>query len=77
MAARKATETVAVEVAEQPEKRPVSESVYFIPELVEQHKFFSTSKELVYVALKLSGMDKFTVKEARKIIEAYKNKEVK
>ena len=72
--ARKAAETVVVD---QPEKRPVNESLYFIDELVEQHKFFRTSKELVYVALKLSGMDKFTVREARRIIEAYKTKEVK
>lgn len=52
------------------------ESKYFIAELVTQHKLFGTSKELVHVALKLSGKKEFTVEEARNIIETYKKKEV-
>lgn len=54
-----------------------AESKYFIRELVDQNKMFNASKELVYVALTLSGKDDFTVNEAQTIIEAYKNKEVK
>lgn len=68
---KKKPETVEVKAAQ------AVESKYFIRELVDQHKMFNTSKELVYVALTLSGKDDFTVNEAQTIIEAYKNKEVK
>ena len=56
---------------------PAQESTYTIADLVKAHKVFNTSHEIVAVALKLAGKERATVEEAKKIIEEFKNKEVK
>ena len=52
-------------------------SSYTIEELTKAHKVFHTTHEIVAVALKLAGVKRATVEEARTIIEEFKNKEVK
>lgn len=54
---------------------PVSK--YTIKELIAAHKAFDAPKEIVAVALKLSGKEAATEAEAKKIIEEFKNQEVK
>lgn len=53
------------------------ESVYTAAELAAAHKTFETSYEIVAVALKLAGKEKATITEAKKIIDEFKNREVK
>ena len=55
----------------------VNESVYTAAELVENHKVFKTSREIVEVALRLAGKKSASYTEAKAIIEKFKNKEVK
>lgn len=55
----------------------VKESVYTAEELAKNHKVFKTSYEIVAVALKKAGKDTATFAEAKKIIENFKNREVK
>lgn len=62
----------------EPETKTVSaESVYSREELVSNHKAFDTYREIVDVALRLAGKEEATFAEAKKIIEKFKNKEVK
>lgn len=68
--------TVGVEKAKTEVKTPV-ESVYTAEELANNHKAFGTYREIVEVALKIAGKDKATFAEAKKIVEKFKNKEVK
>lgn len=56
---------------------PVNESVYTAEELVENHKVFNTSREIVEIALRIAGKKSATLPEAKAIIEKFKNKEVK
>lgn len=56
---------------------PVQESVYSASELADSCKVFGASREIVVVALRLAGKEFATFSEAKKIIEAFKNKEVK
>ena len=72
----KATEAVAVEAKIETVK-PVVESVYSAVELANNHKIFNTYREIVVVALAKAGKDQATISEAKKIIEDFKNKEVK
>lgn len=53
------------------------ESVYSAKELAENHKVFGTSYEIVDVSLRLAGKKTATLKEAQKIVNDFKNKEVK
>ena len=69
----KANETV-VEAAT---VAPVAESVYTAEELADNHKIFSTSHEIVVIALRMAGKNTATLAEAKTIIEKFKNKEVK
>ena len=55
----------------------VTESVYSAVELAENHKVFNTSREIVEVALRMAGKKSATLREAKAIIEKFKNKEVK
>lgn len=55
----------------------VSASVYSAAELIENHKVFNTSREIVEVALRMAGKKTATLAEAKAIIEKFKNKEVK
>lgn len=52
-------------------------SVYTTEQLINNYKAFNTSKEIVKVALKLSGKDRITFDEAKRIVDAFRNKEVK
>lgn len=65
----------------EPKKRTVkekeAESVYSRIELAKNHRAFNTTYEIVSVALKLAGKESATFNEANKIIEEFKNKEVK
>lgn len=56
---------------------PVQESVYPASELADSCKVFGASREIVVVALRLAGKETATFSEAKKIIEKFKNKEVK
>ena len=55
----------------------VNESVYTAEELIQNHKVFNTSREIVEVALRLAGMKSATFTEAKAVIDKFKNKEVK
>ena len=55
----------------------VNESVYTAAELIQNHKVFNTSREIVEVALRLAGKKSATLTEAKAVIEKFKNKEVK
>ncbi len=48
--------------------------VYSTAQLVEGYKTFGTTRAIVECALKLAGKDSFTMDEARKIINTFKNK---
>lgn len=54
-----------------------AESVYTREELANNHKVFGTYREIVDVALRMEGKDTATLAEAKKIVEKFKNKEVK
>ncbi len=53
-------------------KKP--EAVYTVSQLAEGHKAFDTSRAIVECALKLSKKEIFTMDEARKIVDTFKNK---
>lgn len=72
--ANKATKTNSTEAVE---NTPVQESTYTIAELADNHKVFGTFREIVVVALRGAGEKAYTFAEAKKIIEKFKNKEVK
>lgn len=55
----------------------VNESVYTAADLIENHKVFNTSREIVEVALRIAGKETATFEEAETIINKFKNKEVK
>lgn len=55
----------------------VNESIYTAEELARNHKLFNTSYEIVAVALRKAGKKEASFSEAKKIIETFKNKEVK
>lgn len=55
----------------------VNESVYSAEELAKNHKVFKTSYEIVTIALRQEGKTEATFSEAKKIIDKFKNKEVK
>ncbi len=48
--------------------------VYTAAKLVDGYNVFGTTRAIVECALKLSGKDSFTMDEARKIINAFKNR---
>lgn len=56
---------------------PIQECVYPASELADNYKVFGASREIVVVALRLAGKETATVSEAKRIIEKFKNKEVK
>ena len=65
-------------VKEAPVFQPkANESVYTADELASNHKLFNTSYEIVAVALRKAGKKAATFTEAKKIIENFKNREVK
>lgn len=53
------------------------ESVYTAEELAANYKVFNASYEIVVIALRKAGKKTATVSEAKRIIENFKNKEVK
>lgn len=53
------------------------ESVYTAADLIEGHKAFGVSREIVVVALKLAKKESATFAEAKVIIDKFKNREVK
>jgi len=70
------TKSTISEINAKAETAPV-ESVYTAKELADNHKVFGTYREIVVVALRNAGKETATLSEARKIIEKFKNKEVK
>lgn len=58
-------------------KHKEPESVYEAEELARNHKVLGTSYAIVKVALELAGKETATLKEAQKIVDEFKNKEVK
>lgn len=72
MAREKRTEKVTV----QTEQKKAYEPTYSVEELAIGAKAqFNTEKIIVRAALKETGKDTFTLKEAEKIITKFKNKE--
>ena len=57
--------------------KTVVECEYSAAELVNNHRTFNTSREIVVVALRRAGKKRATLNEARTIIDNFKNKEVK
>ena len=57
--------------------KPPQESVYTAAELADNYKVFGTFREIVVVALRIAGKETATFSEAKKIIDKFKNKEVK
>lgn len=55
---------------------PAKESVYTTEEIIDGYKAFGAAKEIVTVAMKLSGRTSATFDEAKKIVDSFKNKEV-
>lgn len=76
MASTKAKAAEPVKEAPAVEVKPV-ESVYTADDLAKNHKLFKTSYEIVAVALRKAGKKEATFTEAKKIIENFKNREVK
>lgn len=69
-----ATKTSAVKTAA-PE--PTAESVYTVDELAAcSMTVFKASPDIVRAALRLAGVNKTTQKEAARIVEAFRKKEV-
>lgn len=60
-----------------PEAAVKDESVYTAAQLADNHKAFGTYREIVVVALRLAGKNEATFAEAKRIIDKFKNKEVK
>ena len=58
------------------ETKPVYETKYSVSELIEAAKTFGAKPVIVKAALS-DGKESYTVSEARKIIDNFKNKEVK
>ena len=50
------------------------EPLYSIAQLADSFQVFGTTRAIVACALKLTGKDSFTMSEAQKIINAFKNK---
>ena len=59
------------------EQTKYNESIYTAEELAQNCKLFNTSYEIVAVALRKAGKKAASFSEAKKIIETFKNKEVK
>lgn len=57
-------------------KNKEQESVYTIDQLADAYRELNASYAIIKTSLKLSGKTKFTLNEAQKIIETFKNKEV-
>lgn len=71
-----ATQTQAA--AGKPSQPPkTAESIYDADYLAKNHKALGASFCIVSAALKLAGKDKATLKDAQKIVNDFKNKEVK
>lgn len=52
-------------------------SVYTVEELADNYRTFNTYREIVAIALRKAGREKYTLAEAKAIVEKFKNKEVK
>ncbi len=48
--------------------------VYTTAQLVDGYKTFGTTRAIVECALKLAGKDRFTVDEAKKLADRFKNR---
>lgn len=58
-------------------KTAPAESVYSATELAANYRMFGVNRDIVAVALRKAGVSFATVKEAKTIIDKFKNKEVK
>lgn len=52
------------------------ENVYTLAQLVQGYRSLGAPRELVSVALKLTGKKSFTLAQAREIVNKFRNKEV-
>ncbi len=71
------SETKTVNTGDKPISKAalkVQQPLYTAAQIVESYKNFGTSRAIVECALKLSGREKFTIDEAQKIINNFKNK---
>lgn len=58
-------------------KEKPQECVFSAAEIASSYRIFGTSKPMVVAALKVAGIEKATLTEAKKIIDKFLNKEVK
>lgn len=65
------------EAVKQAKSTKEAESVYTAKELVANFKAFGTYREIVDIALRQAKKDAATFSEAKRIVETFKNKEVK
>jgi len=72
-------EKEAPQKAEKPVVAPkkVAVETYPVSEIIANYKAFNASKPIVATALKIAKVERVTLEEAKKIIETFKNKEVK
>ena len=57
-------------------KKPAAET-YPISEIIANYKAFNAPKAIVSTALKIAKVERVSLEEAKRIIETFKNKEVK
>lgn len=70
--------TKEVPVKETKKEKNVEKAfAYSASDLAQAHQMFNASYEIVVTALKVAGKENATVEEAAKIINNFKNKEVK
>lgn len=74
---KKAKTSEAVEVTPAKAEKAAQESIYTATELADNYKVFGTFREIVVIALRKAGKETATLSEAKKIVDAFKNKEVK
>lgn len=85
-------EKITEKITEKPIEKPVeevvvkqapapapaqAESIYTVDDLVRNYRAFGTYREIVAVALRIAGIKTATFAEAQKIVDNFKNKEVK
>lgn len=61
----------------QVETPATQEPTHSVAQLINEYAAFHCNRDLVVVALKLSGKEEMTFSEAERIIEDFKNKEVR
>lgn len=72
-----APKATATKEKDNPAKVVPAEDVYTADELAKNYKAFGTTYEIAVVALRQAGKKTATMREAKNIIQKFRNKEVK